>query len=189
VHELHLTFDDGPDAQFTGPLLDLLSGAAATATFFVIAPRAAACPAVIERMLADGHTVGLHCNEHVRHTERDADWLRADTRRALSRLREVGVTPNVWRVPWGATADWTASVAAAHALRLVHWTADTHDWRGDSSAAMFADTRDALTPGAIVLAHDGIGPGALRDDARETLAYVELVIPHARESGLALRAI
>ena len=54
---------------------------------------------------------------------------------------------------------------------------------------MFAATRAALTPGAIVLAHDGIGPGARRPDAAETLTYVQLAVEYAREQGLAPRAL
>ena len=50
-------------------------------------------------------------------------------------------------------------------------------------------TRDALTSGAVVLAHDGIGPGARREDAAETLRFTELAIDHARRRGIALEAL
>jgi peptidoglycan/xylan/chitin deacetylase (PgdA/CDA1 family) len=189
VDKLSLTFDDGPDPEYTPRLLKLLSRAKAKATFFVIAPRAQGCRGAIERMLAEGHTVGLHCDEHVRHIEGNQDWVRADTATALRRLRGLGADPTLWRTPWGATADWTPAVAAEHGLRVVGWTVDTNDWRGHSGETMFAATSDLLTADAIVLAHDGIGPGALRSDARETLAYVEQVIEHARARELTLGAI
>ena len=54
---------------------------------------------------------------------------------------------------------------------------------------MFDATRDALDDGSVVLAHDGVGPGALRDDAEETVAYVGLVAEHARHHGLVLEAL
>ncbi len=189
VQALALTYDDGPDGRYTPSLLDLLARGGAQATFFPIAPRAAEHPALIERMLADGHSVGLHCDRHVRHSGQDAGWCRRDTERALGRLRGLGVTPSVWRTPWGDTAPWTARIAADHGLRLVGWSVDTHDWRGDSATAMFAATRDSLTTGAIVLAHDGIGPGARRLNAEATLAYTEMAIGHARRHGLALRPL
>ncbi|MGI8507637.1 MAG: polysaccharide deacetylase family protein [Solirubrobacteraceae bacterium] len=189
VQPLALTFDDGPDPSVTPRLLELLGQAAASATFFPIAPRAAEHPRLIERILAAGHSVGLHCDRHVRHSARDLRWCRLDTERALSRLRRLGVAPTLWRTPWGDRAPWTGQVAAEHGLRLVGWSVDTHDWRGDSAAAMFAATRASLNAGAIVLAHDGIGPGAHRRSAAQTLAYTELVIDHARGQGLALRAL
>jgi peptidoglycan/xylan/chitin deacetylase (PgdA/CDA1 family) len=189
VNKLMLTFDDGPDPTTTPRLLDLLADAAATATFFVIAPRAEACAGTVARMIGDGHAVGLHCDEHVRHSDRGHSWVAGDTVRALQRLQALGVTPELWRTPWGVTAPWTASVATEHGLDIVGWTVDTHDWRGDGAESMFAATRDRLTPEAIVLAHDGIGPGALREDARQTLDYVGLVLAHAQELGLPVASI
>lgn len=181
-----LTFDDGPDPVWTPRVLDVLAAAGARATFFPIAPRAAAHPDLVARMRTDGHEIGLHCDEHVRHSTQTEAWLIADTERALERLSDLGVTPTRWRPPWGDAAPFTREVAEARGLILTGWTVDTHDWRGDSAAAMFAETRDGLLEEAIVLAHDGIGPGARRVDARETVAYTARVIDFAREIGLTL---
>lgn len=189
VKSLALTFDDGPDERWTGRLLDVLARCRARATFFPIAARAAGRPDLVARMLSEGHSVGLHCDEHVRHSRRDAAWGRADTERALAALHQVGVAPTLWRTPWGDTAPWTAEVADAHGLRVVGWTVDSHDWRGDSAATMFTATRPQLRTGAVVLAHDGIGPGAQRADPRETLAFVELVAGYAADRELALTTL
>ena len=189
VQSVALTFDDGPDSVWTARLLDLLEALDIRATFFVIAPQAAAHPDVIERMRRDGHTVGLHCDEHVRHSDRGPGWLWRDTDVGLARLAEAGVRPRLWRTPWGDVAPWSEAIAAAHGLRLVDWSTDTHDWRGDTAEQMLEATRDSIEPGVVVLAHDGIGPGARRDCAAETLRYVRLVAGHARRSGLAMEAL
>ncbi len=186
---LALTFDDGPDPVWTPKLLDVLAGVRARATFFVIAARAAAHPDLIARIRQGGHTVGLHCDQHVRHSSCSISWGRADTRRALARLSAVGVRPILWRTPWGDLASWSSQVAAEHRLRLVGWTVDTHDWRGDSAPEMFAATRRELKDGAIVLAHDGIGPGARRTDTRATLGYVSLIADYAGRQGMRLEAL
>jgi len=180
---LALTFDDGPDPRCTAHLLDVLADAGARATFFPIAPRAAAHPRVIDRIVAGGHQIGLHCGEHVRHS---VDWCRRDTARALDLLGSIGVRPTLWRTPWGDTAPWSADVAHENRLRIIGWTVDTHDWRGDTVEEMLRATKDELRDGAIVLAHDGIGPGARRTDARETIEYVVRVIEHAAATGLEL---
>ncbi len=184
-----LTFDDGPDPEGTPAILDALARAHARATFFVIAPLAQAQSELVARIVREGHEIGVHCDEHVRQSDRDADWADADLTRALARLRGLGVTPRWWRTPWGDVAPFTGELAHRHRLRLVGWTADTHDWRGDAAAAMLAATRDGLRDKAIVLAHDGIGPGALRSDVAETVAYVPLAAACARERGLTLAAL
>ena len=65
----------------------------------------------------------------------------------------LGVSPRLWRTPWGDTAPWTTRIASDRDLRLVGWTTDTHDWRGDSAEEMFKSTCEDLTDGAIVLHH------------------------------------
>jgi peptidoglycan-N-acetylglucosamine deacetylase len=184
-----LTFDDGPDPVWTPRVLDVLATAGERATFFPIAPRAAAHPDLVARMRAEGHVIGLHCDEHVRHSTQTEAWLTADTERALARLDGLGVAPRLWRTPWGDTAPFTRAVADAHGLILTDWTVDTHDWRGDRAARMFAASREGLHDEAIVLAHDGIGPGARREDASETVAFTARVIGFAVEIGLTLESL
>jgi peptidoglycan/xylan/chitin deacetylase (PgdA/CDA1 family) len=189
VRTIALTFDDGPDERWTPELLDLLAAVGAQATFFPIARRAAARPDLIKRMRDEGHTVGLHCDRHERHSSHTIEWLRRDTSSALERLRETGVRPALWRTPWGDTAPWTETVARERGLRVVGWTVDTIDWRGDTGEAMYEGTRDSINPGAIILAHDGLGPGARRSGAGETLRYVELLAEDAYSRGLTLEAL
>jgi peptidoglycan/xylan/chitin deacetylase (PgdA/CDA1 family) len=125
----------------------------------------------------------------VRYSLRDEAWCARDADRALSRLRDLGAAPRLWRTPWGDTPSWTENVAGSRGLRLIGWTVDTHDWRGDTAAEMFAATRPGLTDGAVILAHDGIGPGALREVADQTVTYAQLLIDHAQQTGLRLKAL
>lgn len=187
--KLALTFDDGPDPVWTPRLLTLLARVRARATFFPIAPRAQAQPELMAQILAGGHAVGLHCDAHRRHSERDLRWVRRDTETALARLRALGIRPALWRTPWGEEAPWSQRVAREQSLRIVGWSVDSHDWRGDSAQEMYAATRGGLKAGAIVLAHDGIGPGARRTGAAQTLEYVELLAEHAGREGMTLASL
>jgi peptidoglycan/xylan/chitin deacetylase (PgdA/CDA1 family) len=179
-----LTFDDGPDPRWTPAVLDALRATKARATFFVLGPRAAAHPELVARTLADGHAVGVHAHEHVRHTELDAEAGTADLDRALAVLQQLGVQPQLWRTPWGVEAEWTRPAAAARGLRIVGWSADTHDWRGDAAGAMLAAVQPAIEDGAIVLAHDGLGPGAARSGCEETVALIDPLVALARSRGM-----
>lgn len=179
-----LTFDDGPDPAWTPAILDALQAAGARATFFVIAPRAAAHPDLLTRMHAAGHTVELHCDRHVRHTELSAAALEDDTEAALTRLDALGVRPGLWRAPWGVTTPDSERVARRHCLELVHWTADTEDWAGPAPEAIVRRVHDRIRDGAVVLAHDGLGPGATRDGCANTVAAIGPLVALAAARGL-----
>jgi peptidoglycan-N-acetylglucosamine deacetylase len=180
-----LTFDDGPEPVWTAAVLDALAAAGARATFFVLAAKAAREPELVARTLAEGHEVGLHGDRHLRHTEHDRATIERDTDAALTRLDLLGVRPALWRLPWGRAAAWTPEVARERGLRIVGWDADTHDWRGDPARAMLDAIAGELRDGCVVLAHDGLGPGATRDGCTQTVALVGAVATLARERGLA----
>lgn len=167
-----LTFDDGPDPEFTPPLLDALAQAGARATFFPLSPRLAAYPDLVRRIRAEGHLVGLHGWAHLKHPESTRAEVARDTERALAAFDEPVAW---WRLPYGMAAPWSAALAARHGLRVAGWTHDTHDWRGDAAADMRFEPR----PGEVVLMHDGLGPGIRRTHCRETVALArELAEAH-----------
>lgn len=170
-------------------MLDLLEELDARVTFFPIAARAWANPNLIRRMLAGGHTVGVHCDRHVRHSEQDRESVSADTGRAVQVLRALDAEPRLWRTPWGEEASFSAAVAQEHGLCIVGWTHDTHDWRGDRATTMLEAAQSALHDGAVVLSHDGLGPGAQRTTTLQTLEFARLLAAQARRQGLTLEAL
>jgi peptidoglycan-N-acetylglucosamine deacetylase len=167
-----LTFDDGPDPAWTPRVLDELWGAGARATFFVVAPLAARHPGLLRRAVAEGHEVALHCNHHARHDRMGAEEIRSDAREGLQTLRGLGHEVRDWRAPWGVVTRDTEDVATDLGLRLVGWTADSEDWRGDGTDVMLGRLAPGIENGAVVLMHDGVGPGALRDGCGRTVGLV-----------------
>ena len=151
--------------------------------------RAAAHPELIARILADGHAdrAALRRARPPLASARSRGAGGTPPARC-DLLASVGVRPTLWRTPWGDTAPWSAQVArGAIGLRIVGWTVDTHDWRGDTAGEMLRATSDDLRDGAIVLAHDGIGPGARRADcARDDRVRRARVAEHAVAAGLEL---
>lgn len=176
-----LTFDDGPDATWTPIVLRELDRLGARATFFVIGPLALEHPHLVRAVGDRGHAVGLHCWRHVRHTACSRREVEEDTDRALDALSSLGIRPTRWRTPWGDTAPWSEEVAAERGLALTGWTADSHDWRGDPAERMMDAVRPAVRAGAIVLMHDGLGPGARRHDCLQTMRLLSPLCGRIRE--------
>ncbi len=181
-----LTFDDGPDPRWTPVVLDRLAAAGVRATFFVMAGRARRWPQLIARAVAEGHEVELHCLEHRRHTRSSRRQIEQDTDRALQLLAPLTARPRRWRPPWGVAAGWTVDVAGARALALTGWTVDTHDWSGLDADTMLRRTLPAAGDDAVVLLHDGLGPGARRDGCGQTAALILPLVRRLRARGVAL---
>ncbi len=138
-----LTFDDGPDPIWTPAVLDALARAGARATFFVLGEAAERHPQPVERALAEGHAVEVHGHAHLRHPAHAVERIADDVERALAVLHGLGARPARWRAPWGDLAPFTPALAELSGLRLVGWSADTHDWRGDDARAMLASVQPA----------------------------------------------
>jgi len=179
AYPIALTFDDGPDTAWTPIVLD--APAEARATFFVVAPQARRHPPLLHRMREEGHEVAFHCTEHVRHDAMTPREIEADLRLGLAALDR---TARLWRTPWGIVTPTTEEVARKNLLTLVGWTADTEDWRGGTADEMLAGVEGDLLPEAIVLMHDGIGPGATRDGCADTVDLVRPLVSLARSRGL-----
>ncbi len=183
---LSLTFDDGPDATWTPQVLRQLQRCRAAATFFMVGERVLAEPGLARQVRAGGHDIQLHCHRHVRHTELSEAEIQHDAETALAALASVGVRARLWRTPWGIRTEASERVAERLGLQLVHWSIDTHDWRGDRAQAMLEHARTRLADGGAVLMHDALGPGATRAGAQNTVALLAQLIAVARAQGFQL---
>ncbi|HEX4437037.1 MAG TPA: polysaccharide deacetylase family protein [Solirubrobacteraceae bacterium] len=178
------TFDDGPDETWTPCVLGEFERLGVNATFFLVGSRVRLHPELVSRTLAAGHEVQLHCHRHIRHTELTERELECDTEQALEALSRAGAQPTLWRTPWGVLSQASERVARSFGLRLVGWSIDTHDWRGDDPAAMLAAAMPDLPGGGSVLMHDALGPGARRTGCENTVALLEGLTDAARAFGL-----
>jgi peptidoglycan/xylan/chitin deacetylase (PgdA/CDA1 family) len=183
-----LTFDDGPDPHWTPLLLDILAETKAPATFFPIAARARAYPELIARMREEGHEVGLHGALHLRHGSSPDDLLECDTRLAIEWLGPEGL--RLWRPPGGQCTATTRRLAAHHGLTLVRWSISCGDWLASSTTEVMLQTCiGRLTPGAVILLHDAVGPGRvpeMRSSPRLTVELVPELVHEIRKHGLQL---
>jgi peptidoglycan/xylan/chitin deacetylase (PgdA/CDA1 family) len=179
------TFDDGPHPEWTPRVLAALELCGVKATFFAIGEHVEHTPGPARAVVDQGHDIELHCHRHIRHIDLSDRELREDTRAALAAFERAGLPrPTRWRAPWGICTEATEQVATELELELVHWTADSHDWRGDSSTEMLEALDAEIEGGAIVLMHDGLGPGALRAGAGQTVELIKPLSELARERGL-----
>ena len=189
-----LTFDDGPDPEWTPRVLDTLDAAGAKATFFVIGRKVEAHPEIVREIVRRGHAVELHSYAHDRlFSLRGERRVRADLERGLAAIERVaGARPTLFRPPIGHTNPIIARVADALDLTVIGWSVSGRDGlRGANPAVVTARVRGAAEDGAIVLLHDAAergdhepaGPRALPDILRAIDAANLRVVPLATWLG------
>lgn len=148
-----LTFDDGP-GRVTAAVLDALARHGARATFNVLGERVAGHLPLIERALADGHELGSHGFDHARLRRRPFEAYR-QLRRTTAAIRQAtGVTPRVFRPPYGSWSRSTVLAARAAGLVTVNWDVSPADWQTPGADAIHRRVVEKARPGSIVLLHD-----------------------------------
>lgn len=131
--ELILTFDDGPNKELTPLVLDTLARYRVTAVFFMVGRMAAQehAPAIIERMLREGHVIANHTMTHqdlcrLKDPERAAREI-DDGRAAIETAAGTRVT---WfRTPYGVRCERLDQMLAERGLSHFHWDLDPQEWK------------------------------------------------------------
>ena len=151
-----ITFDDGPHAQGTPAVLEVLAEHGTRATFFLVGEQVLRNPSLPGEILAAGHTIGLHCHRH-RNLLRLAPWqVREDVSRAQAAIEDAtGVSPALYRPPYGILNASALRIARRAGRRTLLWGHWGRDWRAratpESIAACVTQGGDQ---GSILLLHD-----------------------------------
>jgi peptidoglycan/xylan/chitin deacetylase (PgdA/CDA1 family) len=179
-----LTFDDGPSAPFTGQILDILRDRKVAATFFVCGKNVERHPEILQRILAEGHTIGNHTYSHpFPYFHRQAFFASQIDRTQEAIAKVTGLRPAIFRPPYGARWIGLYPVLRERGMRLVNWSDTGFDWL--KNADIVGKTLRHLGPGSIILLHDGrnVDPPEIIDRSR-TVSALPAIIDGARQAGL-----
>jgi peptidoglycan/xylan/chitin deacetylase (PgdA/CDA1 family) len=182
-----LTFDDGP-AGDTEAILEVLAAHGVPATFFMIGERVERHAPLVRRVVAAGHEIGNHSYSHPIYLYRSAGQTYEELRRTQAAIAAAaGVTPAWARPPCGVRSRGYFRAAAALGLRTVQWSATGFDWKNRAAASIATEVLRGVSPGGIVLLHDGAPAG--RRDRRETTRSLPAIIDGVRGMGLRFAAL
>ncbi|MFD1673204.1 polysaccharide deacetylase family protein [Alicyclobacillus fodiniaquatilis] len=180
-----LTFDDGPHPVYTPQLLDVLNALNVKATFFVLSHRAKQHPALIERMIYEGHDVEVHGHRHwfVPLLHPSATYRQCiGASRAL--ISAFDIDSRVYRPTWGACNLATLLFIRVHRMRLCTWSVMVGDWRKTAPAELVDRIAKKLTDGAIIVLHDSDHTlGAEHGAPKEVIAAIPAIVQLVRAQG------
>lgn len=186
-----LTFDDGPDAEWTPRILDILREKRAPATFFVIGQNALGNRSLLNRIVAEGHELGNHSFTHPNLALVSPEQARLElnvTQRLIQAY--TGRSTLMFRAPYFSDAEATTAdeLAAALLAQNMGYTnvglhVDPHDWQTQSAESIVdavlsqVDEEAAGQTRQIVLLHDAGG------DRSQTVAALPGIIDGLRQRG------
>lgn len=147
---IYLTFDDGPGAETTSWLLDLLAREHINASFFCLGKNAEMHPDLMQRMRDAGHTIGNHGYFHLDGFKtKEADYIE----NAAAGFKIIPTT--LYRPAYGRISPGQYEALTQLGYRLVFWTHLTYDFDDSlSSSARILKIKSATKPGAIFVFHD-----------------------------------
>lgn len=178
---LFLTFDDGPDPQFTGQLLDLLEQHQIPASFFTVASFAKDHPMLIERMKQEGHLVGYHSFSHKDAWLMGPGYTEKDFSKSMEIYKNMGTPVHFYRPPWGRVNICALSDMKIKKMKIVLWDVMAQDWKGNTTAEVIAKKlRARAANGKIICLHDGRGKN---DAPGRTIEALKEVLPIWKEEG------
>lgn len=167
--QVYLTFDDGPDPEWTPRVLDLLARADVRATFFVVGRRAREHAWLLRRIAEAGHEVGNHSFEHRHPWLVSAPVARGEVRNGAAAVADLlGQAPRYYRPPFGRLRGCAIDEAQRGGQRVVLWSRSAVDWGPLGHSPAIASRLRGTRPGDIVLMHDGRG----RINRPDALCYV-----------------
>ena len=148
-----LTFDDGPSGRFTRALLDGLAQRQVKATFLLCGYRLKDYPKEANRILAEGHEIGLHGYSHDPMNKMSRRELEKELKDNLA-LLPTGCKPLFLRPPGGASSQTVKDTARELDLGILQWSVDPRDWATRDVSAITAMVIDNVRDGDVILLHD-----------------------------------
>ena len=181
-----LTFDDGPDSEWTPQILDILKAANVKATFFMIGANMEKHPDIVERILAEGHMIGVHTYSHPNIAQVSEERAHLEFN-ATQRLIEsiTGHSSILFRPPYNADTnphdpEELIPVKLAQDMGYVTVTEDIdpEDWDEPGVGTMLERVkRGRMRGGNIVLLHDAGG------DRSQTVEVLPRIIDYINARG------
>jgi peptidoglycan-N-acetylglucosamine deacetylase len=190
-HKIALTFDDGPDPEWTPQILDILKAKNVPATFFIIGENAEMAPKLVQREVDEGYDVGNHTFTHPNLGDSPPSIVSLELN-ATQRLFEAltGRSLRLFRAPYFGDAEPTTAdelvpiqIAQKMGYISVGLHIDPNDWQRPgtdqivNSVLSQIATTNPDRKGQVVLLHDGGG------ERSQTVAALPRIIDGLRAQG------
>ena len=150
-----VSFDAAWGNEDTQTLIDILDRYGVHATFFVVGSWVERYPESVLALSEAGHEVMNHSSSHAHFSSLSHGEIVSDITACNEKIAEItGVTPTLFRCPYGEYDDHVIQAVRSLGMTTVQWDVDSLDWKGISASEIQRRVLDRVQPGSIVLFHN-----------------------------------
>ena len=172
--KVYLTFDDGPNSQYTPLLLKGLKERGVHATFFLMGKNIEGKEALVKQIQEEGHLIGNHTYNHVQLDKISKEVAKEEIETTNQKIFEItGVYPAWLRPPYG---EWRKNLDFYVEMFPVLWDVDTLDWKSKNVDSIMKIVQSEVADGAVILMHD-----AYQSSVDAALQIVDLLMAEEYE--------
>jgi cellulose synthase/poly-beta-1,6-N-acetylglucosamine synthase-like glycosyltransferase/peptidoglycan/xylan/chitin deacetylase (PgdA/CDA1 family)/spore germination protein YaaH len=183
--DVAISFDDGPDPKWTPAILDILKARGVKASFFMVGERMEEHPELVERIVREGHEIGVHTYTHPNLADVSEDRARLELN-ATQRLIETITAHStfLFRPPYNADSQPHSpeelvpiKIAQELGYLTVSSDIDPEDWSRPGVDAIVQRVKEQRLQGNVILLHDAGG------NRSQTVAALPLIIDYLQARG------
>jgi peptidoglycan-N-acetylglucosamine deacetylase len=164
-HQVAITFDDGPDPEWTPKILDILKAAKVKAAFFLVGVNAEHYPALVRRIVNEGHEIGNHTYYHPNLALCWPEHIRLELNATQILLETItGRATTLFRPPYAADTSPSQvseltplQIAQDLSYLVVLENIDPQDWARPGADIILQRVKQQRRDGSIILLHDAGG--------------------------------
>ncbi|MER6534844.1 polysaccharide deacetylase family protein [Streptomyces sp. 900105755] len=176
-----LTFDDGPNPNYTPHILDTLAKYDVRAMFFLCGECIVVNRELVARMAEAGHVVGNHTWTHPLLTTLNRREIRDEMTSTSDAIEDTyGERPQWFRAPYGAWNRAAFQLGAEMGMEPMAWTVDSTDWTEPGTRTIVDTIENGAAPGVVVLSHDAGG------DRSQSVKALREYLPYLLDNGYRL---
>ena len=186
VKKACLTFDDGPNGEYTLQILDILEKHKKKALFFFPAMNVERQPDIALSVQTQGHLIGNHTYDHPHLNTLTKEQVLWQIERSEEIFQSIlGIIPKYFRPPYGEYNQIVEDIIREKGYQLILWDMSCHsmDWKNPPVQAIVDIIIERASDGSIILLHDGRNT-RIGEPRHNTISALKEIMPLLGERGL-----
>jgi len=172
-----ITFDDGPNSDFTPKVLQLLKQFSVKATFFCVGKQVEKHPEILKQIISEGHSVGNHTYTHSKSFGFfTLERIKVELQKTKSVVKDLtGFEMNLYRPAFAVTNPMIEQAVKDLNLKSIGWSVRSLDTTSRSEKLTLKRITSKVAKGDIILLHD---------TSSKTIAVLERLLVFLQEKKL-----